>query len=454
MKFYDREKELSLLDREFEIVRNKRLSRFVVISGRRRVGKTALVMKAAERNTDFVSVYLYAFATTESGLTQRWMQKVAEKFNLEFPPTFSQPVDVIRFLFSLAKKTPTAVFIDECQDITPVSPTFWSELQREWDLNKDSSQMLLVQSGSVASAMRLIFQDYSKPLYGRADAFLELQPFGPQVLQTILKDAKPNYSPDELLLLYAMTGGVARYVRQMVDTDALTVDRMTEEFFHDSSYFLSEAQILLANEFKVESGIYYDILAAIAHGVTKRMELQNVTAGKQVGGYLDKLQKLFGLIRKNEPLFNKDYRKVRYVLNDPYLSFWFAFVQREEDLVSTRQFDELKRLFRSHYSDYSGRVLEGWFRAKFLESGLYPEVGSWWDRKGENEIDLIAVNAERRVAWVFEIKRNPKKFDPTVLQRKTAVMLGQNNRLEGFDIRTKGLSLEDMVRPVTELAPL
>lgn len=454
MKFYDREKELSLLDREFEIVRNKRLSRFVVISGRRRVGKTALVMKAAERNTDFVSVYLYAFATTESGLTQRWMQKVAEKFNLEFPPTFSQPVDVIRFLFSLAKKTPTAVFIDECQDITPVSPTFWSELQREWDLNKDSSQMLLVQSGSVASAMRLIFQDYSKPLYGRADAFLELQPFGPQVLQTILKDAKPNYSPDELLLLYAMTGGVARYVRQMVDTDALTVDRMTEEFFHDSSYFLSEAQILLANEFKVESGIYYDILAAIAHGVTKRMELQNVTAGKQVGGYLDKLQKLFGLIRKNEPLFNKAYRKVRYVLNDPYLSFWFAFVQREEDLVSTRQFDELKRLFRSHYSDYSGRVLEGWFRAKFLESGLYPEVGSWWDRKGENEIDLIAVNAERRVAWVFEIKRHPKKFDPTVLQRKTAVMLGQNNRLEGFDIRTKGLSLEDMVRPVTELAPL
>lgn len=251
-----------------------------------------------------------------------------------------------------------------------------------------------------------------------------------------------------------MTGGVARYVRQMVDTDALTVDRMTEEFFHDSSYFLSEAQILLANEFKVESGIYYDILAAIAHGVTKRMELQNVTAGKQVGGYLDKLQKLFGLIRKNEPLFNKDYRKVRYVLNDPYLSFWFAFVQREEDLVSTRQFDELKHLFRSHYSDYSGRVLEGWFRAKFLESGLYPEVGSWWDRKGENEIDLIAVNAERRVAWVFEIKCNPKKFDPTVLQRKTAVMLGQNNRLEGFDIRTKGLSLEDMVRPVTELAPL
>ena len=114
--------------------------------------------------------------------------------------------------------------------------------------------------------------------------------------------------------------------------------------------------------------------------------------------------------------FNMDYRKVRYSLNDPYLAFWYAFVHRERTLLNAHQFEELKRRFRQQYADFSGRTLEWWFREKFRESGLYPQVGSWWDRKGENEIDLIAVNDERRIAWVFEIKRNPRKVDLHVLQ--------------------------------------
>jgi hypothetical protein len=97
--------------------------------------------------------------------------------------------------------------------------------------------------------------------------------------------------------------------------------------------------------------------------------------------------------------------------------------------------------------------LEGWFREKFRESKLYPQVGSWWDRKGENEIDLIAVNDERRIAWVFEIKRNPRKVDLPVLQSKANAMLASCRSLDGYEIRTKGLSMDDMIRPVEEIAP-
>ena len=301
--------------------------------------------------------------------------------------------------------------------------------------------------------MRLIFQDYSKPLFGRTDVFLQLRPFAPSVLQEILRDEKPDFSSEDLLLFYAVTGGVARYAEQFVVTGAFSEEAMIEEIFRDSSYFLTEAEVLLANEFKVESRYYSILVEAIARGVTKRAELQNLVPEIQVSGLLDRLQKRYGMIRKVEPLFNMDYRKVRYSLNDPYLAFWYAFVHRERTLLNAHQFEELKRRFRQQYADFSGRTLEGWFREKFWESGLYPQVGSWWNRKGENEIDLIAVNDERRIAWVFEIKRNSRKVDLLVLQSKANAMLASCRSLDGYEIRTKGLSMDDMIRPVEEIAP-
>ena len=192
MKFDDRKKEMDLLNREFGLVRQKRLGRFVVVSGRRRVGKTSLLFKVAEENKDFVLVYLFAFVTTESNLAGEWMRQVVQSLGLNFPPTFTKIIDVLRFLFELGRNRPIAIFIDECQDLTHVNPVFWAELQREWDLAKNSTQTLLVQSGSVASAMRLIFQDYSKPLFGRTDVFLQLRPFAPSVLQEILRGKQPS----------------------------------------------------------------------------------------------------------------------------------------------------------------------------------------------------------------------------------------------------------------------
>ena len=100
MKFYDRKKEMDLLSREFELVRQKRLGRFVVVSGRRRVGKTSLLFKVAEENKDFVFVYLFAFVTTESNLAGEWMRQVVRALGLNFPPTFTKIIDVLRFLFS------------------------------------------------------------------------------------------------------------------------------------------------------------------------------------------------------------------------------------------------------------------------------------------------------------------------------------------------------------------
>ncbi len=84
-------------------------------------------------------MYLFAFVTTESNLAGEWMRQVVQALGLNFPPTFTKIIDVLRFLFELGRNRPIAIFIDECQDLTHVNPVFGAELQREWDLAKNST---------------------------------------------------------------------------------------------------------------------------------------------------------------------------------------------------------------------------------------------------------------------------------------------------------------------------
>ncbi len=95
------------------------------------------------------------------------------------------------------------------------------------------------------------------------------------------------------------------------------------------------------------------------------------------------------------------------------------------------------------YSSVSGFMLERWFTQKFREEGRYV-VGKWWDRKGENEIDLIVVNPITREAWIYEIKKQDSKYKEDVLRRKVDNMLSQVPELRKMTIHLGALSLDDM----------
>ena len=284
-----------------ELCRNLAASRLVVVTGRRRVGKTELLLQTLREETEVPFVYLFCSRTTSRELIKLWLKAIEQVVELPFNPTFDRLSQVIEFLMFIGKTRPINIAIDECQDLNFIEPTFWSELQRIWDLNKKTSRTFLVMSGSVASAMRNIFQAYSDPLYGRVDRFVFVRPFPMDVVSEILSDYVPAPEPDELLALYTLTGGVVWFIEDLMDRRAFDLEAMSRVVFQPGSKFIMDGEVLLANEFRVDATVNRSILQAIAHGKTKREELQDRIRDVNISGFLSRLEKQYELIAQNKP---------------------------------------------------------------------------------------------------------------------------------------------------------
>ena len=134
-------------------------------------------------------------------------------------------------------------------------------------------------------------------------------------------------------------------------------------------------------------------------------------------------------------------RNQHWQLTDCFLQFWFRFVASHQDLVETERNDLLLEIVENDYDQYSGLILEQYFRQKWQEEERVTKVGSYWDKKGENEIDMIAVNDIDKTAVVAEIKRQKRKISITELSDKAATL---NSELAKYKVELIGLSLEDM----------
>ena len=141
-------------------------------------------------------------------------------------------------------------------------------------------------------------------------------------------------------------------------------------------------------------------------------------------------------------MFSKpESRKNRWELNDNYLRFWFRFIYPNQSLVEMGKYDLLREFIDRNYEQYSGFILEKYFRARMAEEERITAIGNYWDNKGENEIDLIALNDLDKTAIVAEVKRNPKKIDGTLLQAKADSI---KKGLARYEVEFRGLSMEDM----------
>ncbi len=451
MKFYGRENELAALAAETRQIAGG--SRLAVVTGRRRIGKTTLLLRAAEASG---LPYLYFFVQrkyAEEELAQAWMNEIRSHFDLadDEGPAKLKLSAVLRFLMKLTAARPAVLIIDECQEIDRIHPAFWSELQEIWDREKAASHLALWMSGSIAAALRHIFDDASEPLFGRQDLSLTVRPFTPALLTTIFRDYAPHGAPDDILALYAVTGGVARYVETLADSTDLTRDGLMDFLFSASGEFLrNDGSTVLANEFRVESPIYYQLLQAVAEGKTRWSELTDVCDGKPIGPYLNRLEQQYGLLKPLAPMFSTSAKGLRYRLSDAYFRFWFRFIEpaSARALAERQSWPMLKSLCSAVWDQFTGLALEDWYRESAWASGRWTNVGQWWDRKGENEIDLITVNSLEKTIEIAEIKRNPQKIRREILETKAAAFVNACGKsLKGYRLLpVKGLSLEDLLK--------
>ncbi|MBR5911194.1 MAG: ATP-binding protein [Bacteroidales bacterium] len=437
MKFYDREMELDLLLQSEK--QTERSAVFTVLTGRRRVGKTSLINKALEGKN---IAYLFVSKDSETVLCQKFQQNIQEQLNIQVYGQISRFRDLFEVIMKESLQRHFTVFFDEFQNLQKVNPAIFSEIQDLWDRYHRESHLHLVASGSIQSLMKRIFEDENEPLYGRPTSKFTLLPFRISVLKEIFRDHSPNYKNEDLLCLYMITGGVAKYVELLMDAQCYTKEKMLNYVCRPDSYFLTEGRDLMTQEFSDESNTYFSILQLIAGGMTKRSEIDGAMQ-KDMGVYLQNLEKNFLLVKRLKPILAKPNSKVTaYEISDQFLRFWFRFIWPYQSLIERQQMAALRQNIGKYYEQFSGRTLEQYFQAKAMESGKFTMAGNWWDRKGGNEIDMIALNEFENTGIVAEIKRNPQKISLPTLEEKVKALPA--NAFGKYKLTLQGLSIEDM----------
>ncbi|MCI0500366.1 MAG: AAA family ATPase [Epsilonproteobacteria bacterium] len=434
MKFYNREKELkNLRDAEEQSTNSSKMS---IIVGRRRIGKTSLIKHSYNDK-----VYLFVSKKEETLLCEEFVSIVSNTLDVKILGTFNNFAKLFEYLMQLAQTRHFTLIIDEFQEFLSINETIYSDMQNIWDEYKDSSKMNLVLSGSIYSLMKKIFEDKKEPLFGRANNKIHLKAFSVDTLKEIIEDNYPNYTNEDLLSFYIFTGGVAKYVEIFVDKKAFTFEKQLDVILEENSLFLEEGKNLLIEEFGKQFTTYFSILSLIASSKTSRTEIESILE-KNIGGYLDRLENEYSIIKKIKPIFAKEgSRSVKYEIVDNFFNFWFRFIYKNKSAIEIENYQYVKEIVKRDFSMYSGKMLERYMTEKLKLSNSFSEIGNYWEAKNQNEIDIIAINDFTKNILIAEVKVNPRKIDLVDLKNKATNI---TSKYSDYKIDYVGFSINDI----------
>ena len=441
MEFFGRQEEISALRRIRSAAAEN--ARMTVLTGRRRVGKTALVRKALD-DGKMPYVHLPITRQPEVTLCEQLQAECEDVLHLGIHGTCRRFGELFKELMAESVRRPFTLVLDEFQEFDRTNPGVFGDIQAVWDRFHSRSKVNLVISGSVNRLMNKIFFADSEPLYGRNTGHLQLLPFKTPLIKEIFRSYHPSYRPADLLTLWTLTGGVARYVDLLMSEKAFSRKAMLSTVFDPTSSYLDEGRTILADEFGPDYGTYFTILAVLSSGQTTSAEIKNVL-GCDVGGFLAKLENQYGIISKKQPLFEKTSSKnCHYQIDDCFFRFWFRFVFKNRYLQELGRYDRMLDVAARDFDAFAGYSLERYFLWKMREDAAFTRMGAWWDRKGENEIDLVCEDETAGKLSFFEVKTDVRRIDLDVLRRKTEAFFVKNPEKRSLDISLGGLSLDDM----------
>ncbi len=388
-KFVDREKELEVLEREWESAPS-----FVVLYGRRRVGKTRLLVEFSRGKRVFFHTFMEG---TRENQIRMLRKELAEFFNDELFLSFSEWFPLLKYL-ALKIDQKTAVIFDEFTYAIKGDRKILSALQRAWDHELSKKPVMLVLSGSLLGMMRDEVLSYSSPLYGRRTAGFMLRPLA-------FKNALKFFEDFSIgLRAYMLVGGVPAYLS--IAGRRGSIEGLLREFITPEGFFYDEPYIILSQELR-ELKLYFSILSAVAEGRTKPGEIAGRAGveARKLYPYLETLIRL-GFLRKELPVVGKATRGL-YRINDPLLLTWFTLVypnrtEIETGILKAEELEEcLQRIYSVRFEELSREFLIEVNKAGKLPF-RFTKIGRWW-RKGE-EIDLVALNEREKKALFVEVK--------------------------------------------------
>lgn len=439
-KFINRKKELATLQKEYD----RETASFVVIYGRRRIGKTALITEFCKDKP-----HLFFLATEESEAENRsiFKEKVADF--LENSLLKSAIIDRWEIIFeqiamasNFAKKR-IIIVMDEFQYIGKANPAFPSILMNIWEQKLKDKNIMLILSGSLISMMTAQVLSYDSPLYGRRTVQMRLQ----QITFEHYKEFVPDSSEEEQILRYAITGGVPKYI-ELFGKQKDIYEAIRETILSPNSFLYAEPEFLLQKEVS-EVGSYFSILKVIASGNHKLSAIATVLNAKQTSliKYLKVLCEL-DVIERQVPITEENPEKSKkglYFIKDNFIKFWFQYVYPYKGMLETDQEElVLQKMKGSFIENHVSYVYEDICRQKMwhmTDKGFsFNRVGRWWGNQ-DVEIDVVAYDAMGVDIVFCECKYsvNPKGMKELnhLMQKAPAVIWKNKERKEYFMLFSK-----------------
>ncbi|KAB1636050.1 ATP-binding protein [Ellagibacter isourolithinifaciens] len=394
MPFIDRENEIAVLEEEYR----QDGASFVVLYGRRRVGKSELLKEFIKGKRA-----LYYLATEESEVENRSSFQSVASAMLNLPllegAPFQKWEDAFRYIVEQETDDRIVIVIDEFQYLGKVSPAFPSVMQRIWDTVLKGRNVMLILCGSLISMMISQTLSYDSPLYGRRTRQIRLG----QIPFAYYHEFYEGKSRQELIELYSVTGGVPKYVEQFKSSRNI-YEAIQKNVLEKSSYLYDEPYFLLQNEVK-EIGSYFSIIKSIAFGNQK---LGNIAADLEIKRtsltvYLKTLIDL-GILEREVPVTEESPEKSRrglYKIKDNFIEFWFRFVFPNKSFIESGHVDLAMRKIRANLVDnHIAHVYENVCRERLWELNgddawpfIFLKAGRWWDNHN-NEIDVVATDPD------------------------------------------------------------
>lgn len=460
MKFYNREEELKILKSAYS--NYKKSSQLVVITGRRRIGKTRLVLSSLKGKK-----FLYFFVEKKNiaNLLETFQEELKEKLNLLIPGRISNFDEFIMTLFECAKKKELIVVFDEVSNFKFIDNSVFSTFQKYWDKNKATTKICLIFIGSMFTMMKKIFFDSKEPLFGRATIRINLSSLPPLAQRDILSNLK-IFSYPNLLHFYSIFGGVPKYLELIEDLglSGKSFDKILGTlFFNRDAMLKDEGRLILMEEFGKKYPKYFSILQAIARGKTRRNEISNACGinTDSIGPYLYELENYYELIERKTPIFTikKKSKLSFYRVKDHFFRFWFRFIYRYSHLYEIEAYNRLKQFVMQELSTFEGFSFEELIKEILIKLNkeckfkiAFTRLGSFWNRKG-NEIDIVCADEDKKEIFFGECKLKLRKNldrDIRLLKEKSqSVSWRAKERKEIFglftleDIHTKKLRLKN-----------
>jgi AAA+ ATPase superfamily predicted ATPase len=434
MGFINRKKELQFLEDKW----TEQRSQFIVLWGKRRVGKTELVKQFMQ---DKPHLYFLSENTNEHEQLKRFSTTIGQFFREPLLETRGFAAWEESFKYIKDKGQKFVLTIDEFPYLIESNKAIPSLFQKAWDEYWSNENICLILLGSSITMMETEVLGYKSPLYGRRTGQWKVDPMSFASVSSF----REGKSFEDRLMHYAVAGGIPAYWLQFSQNKAF-LSNLAEHVLKKGQVLYEEVEFLLREELR-EPRYYFALLQAIAQGKRKLSEIVNATGlpSPTANKYLGVLADLH-LVEKELPITEEiplKSKKGLYRISDEFCQFWFKHIFPRKGELEIDMIDFVLEDIKNDLPQYLSFIYEKIAKECLLKhsANIFPfsKIGRWWAKN--EEIDIVGFNPSLNKILFAEVKWTTKPVGidiyESLKEKAKNVVWGNKDRKEYYCLFSK-----------------